>query len=112
MGATSRSGASAARRRVSSAMRASRKRRVRQKSTTPTLINSSRSTRGTTRTIAYSNTSRTSIDRLLDKRAWSFQASKQVLYVRRPVCRKVGKRRLVAQPRIGNRGYKIGDQGG
>ena len=53
--AGSRSGANAARRRSSRAIRAPRKRRGRHSRTTPTLRHSPRSTRGTTRTIAYWN---------------------------------------------------------
>src|SRR5215218_7341265 len=49
----STSGASARSRASSSAMRAARNRRGRQNSTTPALTHSPRSTRGTTRTIAY-----------------------------------------------------------
>src|SRR5215210_3385490 len=51
----SASGASARRRCSSSSTRAARKRSGRQKSTTPALTHSPRSTRGTTRTIAYWN---------------------------------------------------------
>src|SRR5687768_11282825 len=109
MAGRSRSGASALRRAVSSATRAPRKRRERQKRTTPTLMNSSRSARGTRRMIAYSNTSRAGIDRLLYKGARSLQAAKQVVYIGGAVCRRARECRLVAQPDIGDRRHKLFD---
>src|ERR1051326_2485545 len=81
--ATSTSCANASSRSRSSSMRAPRNAAVEEKTITPALRNSPRSTRGTTRTIAQSNGWRLRIGSILHPRARRFQAAEQVVAIRR-----------------------------
>src|SRR5262249_18404191 len=81
--ASSSPGASACRRRVSSVTRAARKPRSRQNTITPVLMNSPRSTLGTTRTTADSNVLRAGTTGLLHKPLRALQPSRQILNIGR-----------------------------
>ena len=106
----SQSGARARSSASSSRVRAPRNRCGRLWSTMPALKASPRSTRGMTRTIAYSNGLRGAASRgagtvgLLDEGAWRREPAEQVVHVSRPAPRLVGGARLPPGSRARHRG--------
>src|SRR5512143_331096 len=88
----------------SSSTRASRNLRSRQNSTTPAFTNSSRSTRGTTRSTAYSNESGAGTVGLLLEERRRREPAREVRHVRRAVRVERREARLVAEPLRGHLG--------
>src|SRR3954470_18288343 len=108
----SRSGANAASRFSSSAIRAPRKPFSRHSSTTPTLSDSPRSTRGRTRTIAYWKALRggSGTFRLLDERSRRLEPQAEITDVGAALCLSGADDRVVGEPCVRESGDQTGQR--